>query len=226
MLSAINQQFIKAAENNRLDELKNLLIQGADINVDNDIALIWSAHNGLLKIVKFLVMPDLGSATIIHGANIHTNDDAALRYSARFGHLEIVKFLVTKGANIHANNEHALRDSAHGGHFEIVKCLIAKGADIHVNDDEIFKIATKNKNKPILMLLNAFLTEEKLLVAALDSMPLVAVVGVMPVLPALGSVALVVASDSTVASTWVGGTSAGMPKTQQVKLKKSVRSKI
>jgi len=72
------------------------------------------------------------------------------------------------------------------------------------------------------MLLNAFLIEEKLLVAASESMPLVAAVvstsasswgcGI-PVLPAVGSVALMAAVGS-------------MPQTQQVKLKKSLRSKV
>jgi len=39
-LSAINQKLIKAAQNNQIDELKNLLDQGADIHADNDSALI------------------------------------------------------------------------------------------------------------------------------------------------------------------------------------------
>ena len=46
MLSLINQQFIKAAKNNQLDELKNLLSQGADIHADIDAALKDSAQYG------------------------------------------------------------------------------------------------------------------------------------------------------------------------------------
>ena len=46
-LALINQRFIKAARNNQLDELKNLLSQGANIHADNGCALKLSAWGGL-----------------------------------------------------------------------------------------------------------------------------------------------------------------------------------
>ena len=51
----LDKQFIKAAVNNQLDELKILLSQGADIHNDNDNALRWSAWKGHLEVVKFLI---------------------------------------------------------------------------------------------------------------------------------------------------------------------------
>ena len=171
MISLISRQLIKAAQFNQLDELKNLLSQGADIRDDDDAALRWAAFHGHLEIVKFLVT---------QGANIHANEDRALRWSASYGHLEIVKFLIEQGANIHADDDGALGRAAIQGHLEIVKILlvpevgfmaIAHGANIHANNDEVLRAAIEDKNEPILMLLNTFLNEEKLLVAALGSMP-------------------------------------------------------
>jgi len=124
-LALINQQFIKAAQSNQIDELKNLLDQGADIHANDDEALKWSAEIGNLKVVKFLVLPDLGSVAITHGANIHTDDDYALRLSAYFGHLETVKFLVTQGANIHAKNDEVLKGSSKNGHYDVRQALLA-----------------------------------------------------------------------------------------------------
>jgi len=170
----LNKKFIKAAQNNRLDELKSLLSQGADIHADDDGALKWSAGSGQLEIVKILIE---------HGAKIHTDNDSPLRWSANNGHIDTVKLLLTHGANVHADDDYALRWSVYNEHYDVWKVL------------------------------SAFIQEEKLLVAAVVSVPLVAKVGVtsaggclcgMLVLPEVGF----------------------MAQKQPVKLKKSQRQKI
>jgi ankyrin repeat protein len=82
--------------------------------------LRWSAENGQLETVKYLIE---------QGANIHANNDWALRWSARYGQLEIIKYLVEQGADIHADDDEALRESAENGQLETVKYLIEQGAD-------------------------------------------------------------------------------------------------
>ena len=164
-LALINQRFIKAAQNNQIDKLKNLLSQGADIHTDNDFVLRYSAGYGHLETVKLL---------FAQGANIHANDDEALRESAYYGHLEIVKFLVAQGANIHANDDGALIWAAYDGHLETVKFLVAQGANIHANNDEALKNAASGNNNDVWRVLSAFIQEEKLLVAAVGVVPLVA----------------------------------------------------
>jgi len=165
---------MEAAKNNQINELKNLLDQGADIHAHNDETLRFSAWNGQLEIIKFL---------IARGADIHAADDGALRWSALMGHLDAVKFLTAQGADIHADDDEALKESALLGNLNVFKFLISHGANIHINNDCIFRTAIINENEPILMLLNAFLTEEKLLVAASGVMLLVPEVGGMSVLP-------------------------------------------
>jgi len=213
---------MEAAKNNQINELKNLLDQGADIHAHNDETLRFSAWNGQLEIIKFL---------IARGADIHAADDGALRWSALMGHLDAVKFLTAQGADIHADDDEALKESALLGNLNVFKFLISHGANIHINNDCIFRTAIINENEPILMLLNAFLTEEKLLVAAIGvtsarsclrateatsgstGMPLVAASGVMLLVPEVVSVALVAALGS-------------MPHTQPLPIIKIKRSRI
>jgi len=98
-----------------------------DVNVDYNVALQVSAHNGHLVVVKYLVSI---------GADIHANDGFALLLSAGVGHLEVIKYLVSVGANIHTNDYWALRCCANNGHLEVVKYLVnVVGANIHVRDD-------------------------------------------------------------------------------------------
>ena len=247
MPSLINQQFIKAAQNNQIDELKNLLDRGADIHANDDEALKLSAEHGHLEVVKFLVAQmaniyadddALGWAAgnghleivkflLSQGANIHADDDCALKRSAFKGHLEVVKFLVKKGADIHANNDESLRWAANRGHLETVKFLLTRGANVQANDNEALKESARNGHDDVWRVLSAFIQEEKLVVAALGS---------GPVLPGASTWVSGTEVDVTSASTWISApevtpvalvaASGDILQTQRVKFKKSQRSKI
>ncbi|EQD66250.1 ankyrin containing protein [mine drainage metagenome] len=65
---------------------KYLISVGTNIHAD-DYTLQYSAHNGYLEVVKFLVS---------EGADIHADADYALRYSASNKHLGVVEFLLSK----------------------------------------------------------------------------------------------------------------------------------
>ena len=110
-----------------------LVSLGADINADNDSAVIWASISGHLEVVKYLVSI---------GADIHAHDDFAVRYASRLGHLEFVKYLVSVGANIHVFNDEAVRDASENGHLEVVKYLVSVGADIHADDDWAVRFAS------------------------------------------------------------------------------------
>ncbi len=156
----------------RLDQVIISLKNGADIHMNNDIALREASENSYLDIVKYLVelKPDganihaqddyalrmasrHGYLDIVRylvelkpdGANIHAEDDYALRMASLNGHLEVVKYLVSNGANIHTENDFALRYSSYNGYLDIVKYLVGHGADIHVNNDQALKWASENR---------------------------------------------------------------------------------
>ena len=94
--------------------------------LNHDFTLQWSAVNGHLHVIKFLIEK---------GADIHASNDYALSLSAENGHLDVVKFLVENGANIHASNDLVLRWCAFHGHLDVVKFLVENGANIHANND-------------------------------------------------------------------------------------------
>ena len=62
---------------------------------NNNYALRWSAQNGHLEVVQYLVEC---------GADIHADDECALNWSARYNHPDVFNFLVKKGARMNTGN--------------------------------------------------------------------------------------------------------------------------
>ena len=128
-------------ELSNIETFKFLIVNGADVHVDDDHPFVWAASYGYLDIVKYLVEK---------GANIHARNDTALRYSAANGLLDIVRFLVANGANIHANDDKALKQSAFNGHLHVFKFLVENGANICVHRDYVCRWAHLNGHMNIL----------------------------------------------------------------------------
>jgi len=134
-LATLNQELRTAACNGRLETVKYLVSQGADIHAERDEAVQNAAANGHLEIVQYLVN---------QGADIHAESDAAVKWAARNGHLAIVHYLVIQGADIHAGNDVAVRWAAENGHLEIVQYLVSQGADIRADGDGAVRWAARN----------------------------------------------------------------------------------
>ena len=126
---------LRSAENGHLHVVK-YLVEEHQADI-HACALRWSAGNGHLDVVKYLVEEN--------NEDIHVIDECTLKWSAQNGHLEVVKYLVEQHqANIHAENEYALRLSAHNGYLDVVKYLVEKGANIHALDDTALKWCASN----------------------------------------------------------------------------------
>lgn len=128
-----------AVKNGDLDTIIKLINRG--IYIDQSKALITSAEQGHLQIVKFL---------ITQGADVNTNVGFPLIQSAKYGHLEIVKFLVEQGAIININNNYAIKWAAQYGHLEIVKYLVSMGANFEVNNNCAFRLATESGHTQVV----------------------------------------------------------------------------
>jgi ankyrin repeat protein len=87
---------IKAVKTDDLINIKLLVQQGADIHLQANSSLRYSAGYGNLE----------------QGADIHAEKDEALRWSVSNGHFEVVKYLIEHGADIHINNDYTLKMSA------------------------------------------------------------------------------------------------------------------
>ena len=128
--------FRRAAENGNLEVVKFLVEKGANINADNCYALRWAIVNGHLEVVKYLIE---------NGANIHAKDVYALRRASEIGNLEIVKFIVNNGTNICAYFNDALYYSSMNGHIEVVKFLVENEGDIFSkNGDNDLRMISNN----------------------------------------------------------------------------------
>lgn len=138
-----------------LETVRYLVSLGANVAVDNNIAICYAAANGHMDVIKFMIE---------HGADIKAEGyrpiTDAIMYrrldvveyaipkmvSARYGNsmffrravcfsqTEIIKYLISVGANVTSNNNEAIRRSVD---LEIIKLLVEHGADVKVSDNII-----------------------------------------------------------------------------------------
>jgi serine/threonine-protein phosphatase 6 regulatory ankyrin repeat subunit B len=152
-----NKNLLKASINNDLNEVRNSLSNGVDIEVksnDGITALIFASIKGNKEIVEFL---------LDKGANVEAKDDngvTALRIVSMNGNKEIVELLLDRGADIEAKYDDGLTTlmvaSMLEENKEIVELLLDRGADIEVKNNEgcsALKIASIQGNKDIVKLL-------------------------------------------------------------------------
>lgn len=111
----------------------NLLLKaGADLHVQEDIALRWAAKYGYHEVVKTLLKA---------GADVHAEDNESLCFAAKYGHLEVVKTLLKAGADVHAWGDYALYWAAANGYLAVVETLLKAGADVHTWNDRALRWA-------------------------------------------------------------------------------------
>jgi len=80
----LDDQLIDACTDGNLELVKNLIKQGADVHVEDDLPLITSVEEGYLDVAKYLVS---------QGADVHIEEDWLLSYADSFGHDHIVNYL-------------------------------------------------------------------------------------------------------------------------------------
>ena len=147
----LNDQFIDACENGRLEVVKYLLTspeltEHADIHTENDLGFRLACEEGRLEVVKYL----LASDELTEHADIHAENDRGFRSACYKGRLEVVKYLLTSDeltahANIHARNDEGFIWACRSGHLEVIKYLII---DMSIDKTiHIEKYLTENKDK-------------------------------------------------------------------------------
>lgn len=133
-----NQKLILACENNKLDEVKILLDQGANINSqclklesEGDTPLIRAIVKGYTSIVDELLRRNAN----VHSRNKHNH--TPLTVAATCGNNELLQRLFSHGAVIDLKGAHqrtALGWAAYHGHRHTVKYLLEQGADTSMQD--------------------------------------------------------------------------------------------
>lgn len=119
----------RAGKNGDVDQMKNLLADGHDINAADDIGrtALWHACcEGHMPAVKLLLE---------NGADPGIQDQyvgAALHAAARCGQLEVVEYLLETGIGIESGgrfSETALLQATRGRRLRVVKLLLERGAN-------------------------------------------------------------------------------------------------
>ena len=163
--AGIDEDLIRAVENNNASQTQNLLDKGANPNVRNPqgyTALMLAARNQQPKLAILLLeagaAPDLrnkyGETAIMlasyhgqlglvkqlyaKGADIDHDGWNPLIYAASKGYSEIVQFLLTFGASVNATTDNgttALMMAARGNHYDTVELLLKHGADALIRNE-------------------------------------------------------------------------------------------
>ncbi len=121
----------KAAERNGIERARQLIEQGANVNVvlqGDGTPLIAAAREGHVEMVRVLLDAGAKPNVAVSG------DGMALQNAAQEGHREVVNLLLDRGADIDAGIEgdgNALIMASGAGHADIVTLLLDRGANIH-----------------------------------------------------------------------------------------------
>ena len=120
--------FVDAVRENRIDDVKELLRDGADVNAQDmfggNTGLHWAARQGAAAMARLL---------IDNGADPNARNDAdetPLHWAAAEGRKEIVVMLIARGAKVNAaamGGETPLRRAEAHKQDEIARILIAAG---------------------------------------------------------------------------------------------------
>ena len=176
-VEVLNRDLLDESYNGSVEEVKRLLLMGADINAKNDFGLtpfeLAVVGNNCSVVEYFLQLgqnPNLerGGGTPLMSAAANGNIELLkllLKYGAdpdlpgdgkanalmsATGHTEIFKILVSHGANIHARDNYGrtvLIWAALHGTEEVVTLLCKMGADPEIKDKGGNTAFTEAKNK-------------------------------------------------------------------------------
>lgn len=122
----INVKLFKAVKGGKLNEVKDLIGKGANVNakgMDGTTPLIVAAGMGKLDVVKILA----GS-----GANVNAKDDVGttpLMEAIKINQLAMVKFLVAKGADVNAFDNEGRTPLIMASNKDVVTLLKKSGAE-------------------------------------------------------------------------------------------------
>lgn len=128
---------VKAAWNNNLVLVKNLLAQNVNVNAKNKYgttALMAAAQNGNDNLIKLLLKSGAD-------VNVKNNHGRSALMLADYSSTETIKVLLENKADVDSRNKYGattlmLVASSYDNYFEVVKLLIKYGANINAKDNE------------------------------------------------------------------------------------------
>ena len=129
----VETPLIEAARNGRVEVVKFLIENGADINLQGEAwyaPLHCAAQNGHVKVVKILLE---------NGAEVDRFSNKPLHRTAEIGNIEIAEILLAYGADINTEKGRGftpLHVAAGWGQAEMVRYLLVRGANVNPTTGE------------------------------------------------------------------------------------------
>lgn len=168
----INDKLLSAIRNADIQQVRRLIITGADVNVRssrNGSGSNTTSRDGKgIPLIKWAagkhVPSEITKLLINAGADVNATDDGstALISAATHGKSETVKLLIAAGADVNAfegGNSFALQGAAMQGEPESVKLLLAAGANVNARDyrgvPALRPAVVNARTEVVQMLLNA-----------------------------------------------------------------------
>lgn len=143
IMNDLESELTEAVKNNSLEKVQKLLIDGADVHIDNDILIRLACDSGYTLIAKTLLCA---------GADVHVLDDIPITLAIIKGHIETVRLLLEYNANVHNRMEAPLVYTCIHNHPKITKLLLEHGADVY-NEEMIGLTCQKNRVEILRILL-------------------------------------------------------------------------
>ena len=138
--SSMDEDLIKAANNNDIEALNALIRSGANVNARGDFLsspLLVASQSGNVECAKALIEA---------GADVNMEcylGCTPLIWAADNGHTGIVKLLLENGADIEASDNDGwtpLMKATYRGNPEIVQILVDKGANVNVKNSAGYSV--------------------------------------------------------------------------------------
>jgi hypothetical protein len=129
LLDSKDKKLLKASIIGDVKKVKKLLIEGANVNVQNKFG------RTPLHLVASYDYFEIAKVLIVNGANVNAQDKngwTPLHEAAFWGCMNVVKLLIENGANVNAKNKFGntpLHLASIRGNIEIVRLLLEHGAD-------------------------------------------------------------------------------------------------
>jgi ankyrin repeat protein len=147
-----SQKIFNYAEKGNLLEIKNLIDNGVDINLQNNegvTALILASTNGNKEIVRYLI--DSGA-----NLDIQTKEGITALMCTKNEHKEVMRYLIDSGANLDIQSKGGvtvLMWASKKEHKELVRYLIDSGANLDIQTKEgitALMFTSKNEHKEVV----------------------------------------------------------------------------
>ena len=168
-----DQELMQQIRDGEVEEVKNMLYQGADPNCYNGSPLVLAAEAGNVELVNLMLQSGadpkasyaaLGRAAgsgnievvkilLAAGADPAANFSYSLILAAQLGYLDIVQLLLSSGADPRADKSDALRLAVSEGHDDVAKILLAAGSDPKAENSEALNSALSKGNIEMAKLL-------------------------------------------------------------------------